>query len=242
MRPAVVAVVGERVEPGAVRGWKQGGVAVPEKYLHGVHRAGGVEAILMPERIDPADADRRLGAFDALLLIGGSDVHPGAYGQDPHPACYGMDEEADAFELEMARAAIRSEKPLLAICRGMQVLNIALGGTLDQHISDRDGLRDHGRMGSGPILHPVALEPGSMLAKAMDSERPECQSSHHQAVDELGDGLRIVGRTDDGVIEAVEHEDVWALGVQWHPERTAADDPAQQRLFDALVERASSRP
>ena len=240
MTRAVIAVVGERVEPGAVRGWKQGGVAVPEKYLHGVHRAGGTEAVLMPERIDPPDADERLRPFDALLLIGGSDVHPAAYGQDAHPACYGMDEEADAFELEMARAAIRLQKPLLAICRGMQVLNIALGGTLDQHISEREGLRDHGRLRSGPVTHPVVLEPGSLLAKAMDADRPECQSSHHQAVDRLGDGLRVVGRTDDGVIEAVEHEAAWALGVQWHPERTAAEDPAQQRLFDALVEQARS--
>jgi putative glutamine amidotransferase len=149
-----------------------------------------------------------------------------------------MDEEADAFDLEAAGAAVRLGMPLLAICRGMQVLNVALGGTLDQHIGDREGYRDHGTPGKGPAMHPVDLEPGSLVAKAMDAERPECRSSHHQALDELGQGLTVAGRSDDGVVEAVEHRQGWVLGVQWHPERTAAEDPAQQRLFDALVERA----
>ena len=239
MTRPIVAVVGERVAPGHVEGWKQGGVAVPEKYLHALHRAGGLEAVLMPEQVPPDEAERRLEPFDALMLIGGGDLHPSAYGEDPLPQCYGMDEEADAFELEIAGAAVRLGTPLLAICRGMQVLNVALGGTLHQHISDRDGLRDHGTPRKGPAMHPVQLDEESNVAEAIGATRPDCQSSHHQAVDRLGQGLNAVGRTDDGVVEAIEHRDGWILGVQWHPERTAEGDPHQQRLFDALVERAT---
>ncbi len=238
MSGPVVAVVGERVEPGSVKGRRQGGVAVPGAYVEALHRAGGIEAILMPERIDPQEAERRLSPFDGIMLIGGGDLHPAVYGQEPHPRSYGLDQEADAFDLEAAGAAVRLGMPLLAICRGMQVLNVALGGTLDQHITDREGYRDHGTPGRGPAMHPVELEPGSLVAKAMDAERPECRSSHHQALDELGRGLVVAGRSDDGVVEAVEHEQGWIIGVQWHPERTASEDPAQQRLFDALVERA----
>ena len=239
MSRPVIAVVGERVEPGSVKGWRSGGVAVPGAYLDALHRAGGVEAVLMPERIEPDEAERRMEPFDGIMLIGGGDIHPAAYGQDPHPHSYGMDEEADAFDLEAAGVAVRMRMPLLAICRGMQVLNVALGGTLDQHITDREGYRDHGTPGKGPAMHPVELEAGSLVAKAMDAERPECRSSHHQALADLGTGLVVTGRTDDGVIEAVEHREGWVLGVQWHPERTAATDPVQQRLFDALVEQAS---
>ncbi|MDQ4005094.1 MAG: gamma-glutamyl-gamma-aminobutyrate hydrolase family protein [Actinomycetota bacterium] len=240
MTRRIVAVVGERVAPGHVEGWKQGGVAVPERYLHALHRAGGLEAVLMPERVPPDEAEARLAPFDALMLIGGGDLHPSAYGQDPVPQCYGMDEEADAFEMEMAGAAVRLGKPLLAICRGMQVLNVALGGTLHQHISGREGVRDHGTPRRGPAMHPVGLEEASRVAEALGTNRPDCQSSHHQAVDRLGEGLRAVGRTDDRVIEAIEHQHGWIVGVQWHPERTAEDDPAQQRLFDTLVERAGT--
>jgi putative glutamine amidotransferase len=239
MSRPVIAVVGERVHAGGVTGWRHGGVAVPEAYVDALHRAGGIEAVLMPERVEPEEAERRLRPFDGVMLIGGGDLHPGAYGQQPHPHSYGMDEEADAFDLEAAGAAIRLGMPLLAICRGMQVLNVALGGTLDQHITDRDGYRDHGARGKGAVMHPVELEPGSLVAKAMDQERPECRSSHHQVVESLGQGLVVTGRTDDGVIEAVEHRQGWVLAVQWHPERSAATDAAQQGLFDALVERAS---
>lgn len=239
MSGALIAVVGERVVAGAYKGWKLGGVAVPRAYLEALHRAGGIEAVMMPERIEPDEAERRLRRVDGVMLIGGGDLHPSAYGQDPHPHSYGMDEEADSFDIEAAGAAIRMGLPLLAICRGMQVLNVALGGTLDQHITDRQGYRDHGHVGTGPVMHPVELEAGSLVAKAMDEERPDCRSSHHQALDRLGEGLVVTGRTDDGVIEAVEHESGWVIGVQWHPERTAETDPAQQRLFDALVEQAS---
>ena len=239
MRP-LVAVSGERIAPGGVVGWRQGGVAVPEAYLRALHRARGVEGVLYPERIDPDEAERRLEPFDALLLIGGGDLDPAAYGEEPAPECYGMDADVDCFDLELARAAIRMEMPLLAICRGMQVLNVALGGTLQQHITGLPGLLDHGTPGLGSTTHPVRLEEGSRAAEAAGEATVEVASSHHQAVGKLGDGLTVTGRAEDGVVEAVETETGWVVGVQWHPERTASRDPAQQALFDALVARASA--
>ncbi len=224
MTRRIVAVVGERVAPGHVEGWKQGGVAVPERYLHALHRAGGLEAVLMPERVPPDEAEARLAPFDALMLIGGGDLHPSAYGQDPVPQCYGMDEEADAFEMEMAGAAVRLGKPLLAICRGMQVLNVALGGTLHQHISGRR------QPDPGPTTtHEVEIVAGTRLAGVLGPGALAVNSFHHQAVDRLGHGLRISARAADGTVEAIEGLG-FVLGVQWHAE-TLPDG----RLFEALV-------
>ena len=237
MRP-LVAVSGQRIAPGGVVGWRQGGVAVPEAYLRALRRAGGLEGVLYPERIDPEEAERRLERFDALLLIGGGDLDPATYGQDASPECYGMDDETDCFELELSRAAVRRGMPLLAICRGMQVLNVALGGTLEQHIGGRAGLLDHGTPGLASSTHSVRLDAGSRVADAAGDVVVETASSHHQAVGRLGNGLTVTGRSDDGVVEAVETNEGWIVGVQWHPERTAARDAAQQGLFEAFVARS----
>ncbi len=114
---------------------------------------------------------------------------------------------------------------------------MALGGTLEPHIPDRASALLHEEEGThGWVLHPVSLEPGSRTARAMRTERPDCPSSHHQALEKLGNGLVPTGWSDDGLVEAVEHEDGWIVGVQWHPEMSAAEDPAQQALFDALTE------
>ena len=237
-RPAI-AVGGERLAPGDVKIWRGVGAGVPTSYIRPLHAAGGVEAILAPEHVDEDEVASRLEAFDGVLMIGGADVHPAAYGEDPHPACYGLDEEQDAFDLALARSAVRLGMPLLAICRGMQAMNVAFGGTLDQHISDRPGLLEHGKIRGGErVLHEVDLEPGSLVAKAMGVDRASCESSHHQAVARVGQGLRVTGTSSDGVVEAIEHEDAWAIGVQWHPERTVQDDPAQLALFQALVDQA----
>jgi putative glutamine amidotransferase len=238
MRP-LIAIPGRNLGPGQVKKWPDDHVlAVPTTYLEALRRAGAEGAVLLPQRLEDGAADLVLSRFDGLVLTGGPDVDPSFYGQEAHPDCYGIDRDRDAFELELVRAAIRQRFPTLAICRGIQVLNVAMGGTLDQHITDREGLIAHGVPAGGPpTAHPVDLEPGSLTAKAMGVDRPEGFSHHHQAIDRLGPGLRTVGRTEDGVVEAVELEEGgWLIGVQWHPEETAARDPAQQGLFDALVE------
>jgi putative glutamine amidotransferase len=237
---ALIAVAGQRLPAGKVASWREDSVATPANYVLALHRARGLEAILLPERIDDDEARQRLAPFDGVLLIGGADVDPAYYGEETHPECYGVDPDADAFEMSLARAALETGKPLLAICRGIQVLNVALGGSLDQHITGREGLVGHGIPGVAPETHDVRLEPGSRVAKAMGVDEAAGSSSHHQALARLGQGLTAVGWSADGLVEAIEHERGWVVGVEWHPERTADRDPAQQGLFDALVGHASA--
>jgi putative glutamine amidotransferase len=240
MKP-LIAVVGRRFPPGAVKGWRNDeALAVPMAYLEAISRAGARGAVLQPVR-DTGEAKELLARFDGLLLIGGPDVDPELYGEELHPACYGIDRVRDEFEIDLVRTAIDRALPTLAICRGIQLVNVALGGTLDQHITDRDGLVQHGvPQGGEGVMHPVQVEPGSLVAKAMGVDRAEAVSHHHQAVARLAGNLRPVAWTEDGVVEAVELDDgdAWLLGVQWHPEETAAADPAHQGLFEALVERS----
>ena len=239
MRP-LIAVVGRRIEPDGVRGWPHAGaVAVPAPYLDALKRAGGQEAVLYPEAVSDDEARAAVGRFDGLLLIGGPDVDPARYGAERHEKTYGVDPEQDDYEDRMVRAAVAAETPVLAICRGIQVLNVALGGTLVQHLPDIDGTGQHTVKGAseagGRHDHEVTLESGSLVAKAIGVTRAGCPSSHHQAIDTLGAGLTATGWTDDGVIEAVEYEQGWIVGVQWHPESSADRDPVQQSLFDAFV-------
>jgi putative glutamine amidotransferase len=243
MEPLIL-VVGRRLPQGEAKPWPdQEALAVPTPYLEAIRRAGGEPAALLPQAVDRSAADRLLDRFEGLLLIGGSDVDPARYGHPEDPACYGIDPERDAFELTLARAAVDRALPTLAVCRGIQVVNVSMGGTLDQHITNREGVIAHGVPARGHgVSHPVELEPGTMVAKAMGIDRPDCFSHHHQAIERVGDGLRPVGWTEDGIVEAVELDDGWTLGVQWHPEETAHKDPAQQGLFDALVERAGQLP
>jgi putative glutamine amidotransferase len=219
-------------------------VVVPVTYIRALRRAGGLEAILLPTSLDVDDTDTILERYDGLMLLGGGDLEPGTYGQDPHDTVYNIDTDRDDCELALTRAAIAREMPVLAICRGHQVLNVALGGTLDQHITDRGGLVGHGIPGADGTgqLHEVEIEEGSRLAAAMGTTRATCSSHHHQAVDDLGSGLRAVARAPDGIVEGIELGDTqgpWVVGAQWHPEDTAATDPAQQGLFDTFVEQAA---
>ena len=239
MTPPLIAVAGKPLPAARVRGWHDPGVGVPAAYIEALHRAGGQEAVLLPVEIADDEAARRLERFDALLLIGGGDVDPARYGEEPHPSLYGVEPERDAFEIALARAAVDRGVPTLAVCRGSQVLNVALGGTLTQHLDD-EGLAGHGDPRTGGSLHhPVRLEAGSRVAEAMGVERADCASHHHQGLAKLGEGLLATGWADDGVVEAVEHEAGWVVGVQWHPEEMARHDPVQQGLFDALVRRAA---
>jgi putative glutamine amidotransferase len=236
----LIAVAGQPVPAGNVRSWRDDSVALPASYVRALHRAGGQEAILAPRELSRDEAGRLLERFDGLLLIGGGDIDPKHYGQDPLPECYGIDTEADVFEMRLVQTAVGRGMPVLAICRGFQILNVATGGSLDQHITGRDALIGHGVPGISPEMHEVRLEPGTWTAKAMGTETVQVSSSHHQAAARIGEGLVVSGRAPDGIVEAMEHPDGgWVVAVQWHPERTAEKDPAQQGLFDALVDQAS---
>ncbi|MCU1360226.1 MAG: peptidase [Ilumatobacteraceae bacterium] len=206
--------------------------AAGQGYFRGVQRAGGVPLMLPPI---PALLDRLpdlLARMDALVLHGGGDVDPRRYGEAPiADELYGIVEEHDEVELAVVRAALAMDMPILGICRGMQIVNVALGGSLVQHI----GTEDHWF-----ALHPVELTAGSRLWKAMGTDRPAaCHSVHHQSIGRIGSGLTLVGQAADGMSEAMEVDDArWAVCVQWHPEDTAATDPQQQGLFDELVRQA----
>jgi putative glutamine amidotransferase len=243
VRP-LIAVGGRRFPAGWVKAWQhEEAVAAPSPYVNALRRGGADAGILQPVPMERDELAGLVARFDGLVLIGGPDVDPSLYGRDQHPECYGIDRDRDDFEVALVRVAIDREVPVLAICRGIQLVNVALGGTLDQHIARREGLIAHGVPDGGEgVSHAVELEPGSLVAKAMGVDRAEGFSHHHQAIDDLGEGLRAVGWTEDGIIEAVElDEAVWLVGVQWHPEETAAFDPAHQGLFDALVAQAASR-
>ena len=239
MRP-LIALTGVPIVAGGVLGWRQGAVACTSAYIEAVQRAGADPVILPPLALDEADAAARLGRFDGLLLVGGGDIDPACYGQEAVPEVAHISPARDEFEIPMIRAAIDRGVPTLAICRGVQVLNVALGGTLHQHISDRDELLEHrNHDGSDGVLHEVRAQPGSKVMKAMGAERAETFSHHHQALDEIATGLIPVAWAEDDIVEAVELEAGWILGIQWHAEATAASDPTQQALFDALVREAS---
>jgi putative glutamine amidotransferase len=233
----LVALTTYHLGPGQVRDW-DGAHALPSRYADVLHRAGARSALLPPGQ--PSPAEELLAPFDGLLLAGGGDVDPARYGAAAHPAQGGLDPARDELELELARAAVRLDLPVLAICRGMQVLNVALGGTLLQHLPDLPGLLEH-RNKAEPAGHGVRVEPGSHLAAALGRLDGQVHSDHHQAVDRLGDGLRAVAWSPDGLVEGIERDQGWTLGVLWHPESTAHGDPTQQRLLGAFVARAAAR-
>ena len=238
----LVAVTGVPITAGGVLGWRQGATAVPAAYLQALERAGADSAVLMPSAVDEKEAARRLSRFDGLVVVGGGDVDPARYGAEAHPEVAHVNADRDGFEIPMLRAAVAENLPVLAICRGIQVLNVALGGTLHQHISDWSHLAAHRSPdGSEEAFHDVRVDPGTRLHKAMQAERASTFSHHHQAIDVLGEGLVAVAWADDGLLEGVEHESGWVVGIQWHAEATAAGDPLQQKLFNGFVAEARAR-
>jgi putative glutamine amidotransferase len=241
MRP-LIALTGVPIVAGGVLGWRQGSVACTSAYIDAVQRAGGDPVIVPPVLLDDESAAARLSRFDGLLMVGGGDIDPARYGQEAVPEVAFVSEARDEFEIPLVRAAIDGGVPTLAICRGAQVLNVALGGTLHQHISGREGLGPHRSAdATDGVLHEVRAQPGSKVMKAMGAERARTFSHHHQAIDQIATGLIPVAWADDGILEGVELEDGWILGIQWHAEATAAEDQTQQALFDALVREASAR-
>lgn len=211
------------------------GFNIPKEYVLAVLRAGGVP-LLLPTAA-PDDADCWLDAIQGLVLIGGGDIDPASYGADPHDTIYNMDTDRDACEFDIARRVLERQLPTLAICRGMQVVNVVLGGTLHRHLPDVVGQRVlHRAPPRETIRHDVDVDADTLIAAAMGEARVGIVSWHHQAVDRLGEGLRAVAWSADGVVEAVELDgNPNLLAVQWHPELSAADDPTQQGLFDRLI-------
>ena len=220
------------------RAGKRQTFSVPCEYVDVVRAAGGVPVVLPPVE---GEAPEALDAVSALILPGGGDVDPAHYGGRHHEANYDISLERDHFELMLARAAVaRRDLPVLCICRGMQLLNVALGGDLISHIPDHYGEQViHRHPERMPVPHPVRLDPTSRLARILDTTDLVVQSVHHQAVGQLGRGLRAVAWSPDGVIEAIEAEDhPFVIAVQWHPELDALSDRRPLRLFEHLVELA----
>jgi len=215
-----------------IHGLRFDGSAVASAVLRSVVRAGGEPLTLFAE--GPSPAEERLRGLDGLLVPGGSDVDPRRYGEEPLETTAPADFAAqDQFEADMMAAAMRLGIPVLAICRGFQLLNVEHGGTLVQDLPADSPHRN--------AVHEVTLETDSALAGALGVPALPVSSYHHQAVDRVGDGLRVVGRAPDGVVEALEHESADLLAVQWHPEDTAATDARQHAIFAWLVERARVR-
>lgn len=214
--------------------------SLPVGYVDCVHAAGGWPVILPPVG---GDARELVARLDGLVLAGGGDIAPEAYGAEPHETVYSVSEERDRFEFDLARVVVEAGTlPLLCICRGLQVLNVALGGTLHVHLPETLGEGvPHRIPPRATCRHRVRLQPGSRLARIVEGDALEVLSWHHQGIDRLGMGLRAVGWADDGLVEAVEHErHPWCFGVQWHPEMDSADE-RQAKLFRALVEAAARR-
>ena len=235
-----IAVVAYHLRPGRVTHWMVGGYGVPESYVDAVRRAGGRPTLILPG--DDRTPAELLDRYDGLLLVGGGDIEPRRYGQDASETIYGVEEDRDAFEIDLLHEADRREMPTLCICRGMQVLNVAFGGTLHQDLPSDDRFVPHGTpSGADELFHDVKLEPGSATATAAGVDVVSCSSHHHQGIDAVGDGLRATGWSEDGLVEVLERDRGWLLGVQWHPEDSAERDAAQQGLFDDFVRRAVAR-
>ena len=239
MAAPLIALPAYPMAAGRVDGWADPAFAIQAMYVESLQHAGAQEAVLGPRHLDHGEALAMLERFDGLLLPGGGDVIPERYGEPRAEQTYGTSPLRDEFEFALGNAALELSLPLLAICRGTQVLNVALGGTLAQHITEE--FPGHGTPGveGGQNVHEVSVEPGTRAGAAMGTARPRCSCHHHQAIDRIGRGLHVTARCGDGIVEAVELDGpAWVTAVQWHPEDTAAVDPAQQGLFDAFVDAA----
>jgi putative glutamine amidotransferase len=214
---------------------------LPTLYVDAVRRAGGVPLLLPPGGDDWL---AWLELIDGLIVSGGGDVSPAAYaGHVDHPSIAGVDLDRDASEIDILRRVTgESAMPVLCICRGMQILNVALGGTLHEHIASGHQRDIHRAVDGGWALHPVQVAADSLLARIMGVTSVTTYSGHHQAVKDLGQGLIAVASAADGITEALELRDhPWLVAVQWHPEKSAANELSQQRIFDSLVSAATGR-
>lgn len=235
-RPAIgICAAVERASFGA---WvDEASALLPVSYSRAVQAAGGLALMLPPDGSLTESPDELLDRLDGLMLGGGADIDPESHGADPHPETRGTNPERDRFEIALAGRALERDLPVLGICRGMQVLNVAAGGSLHQHLPERLGHDRHRPKPGSWAEHEVRLQAGSLAADAAGSERLTVKSHHHQGVEELGEGLEVSGWSDApddrDTIEAIEFGDrAFALGVLWHPE----EDP-EDLVIRSFVER-----
>ena len=229
----LIAVVAYHLGGDRVARWPEGGYGVPSLYLDALRRAGARTAIVAPG--EEGTPEEILEPFDGLLLVGGGDIDPARYGGRASPdTSTGSSRTATRARSQLLLAADRIALPTLCICRGFQVMNVAFGGTLHQHLPDHADLIEHGVPLEGTLtIHDVTPKAGSRLAAVTKAGSLAAASHHHQGIDRLGDGLEATGRTEDGLMEAIERivpdqQDTlatWMVGVQWHPEETAERDP-----------------
>lgn len=216
--------------------WDVRAAFLPQQYFDAVSASGGVAVLLPPQSAPDAAAAAVLDGLDGLILTGGLDVQPELYGAPRHPLTDPARPDRDAWELALFRGAEKRRMPVLAICRGLQLVNVARGGTLHQHLPEALGTERY-RIGGGVFAtNEVTVDDGSKLAALVGGGPIDVHSYHHQGVDRLGDGLVVSARTDDGLVQAFEGDgDQYLVGVQWHPEENAED----RRLFAGLVAEAS---
>jgi putative glutamine amidotransferase len=213
---------------------------VSEAYIQAVRRAGGIP-LLIPSGLKSDEIQELRKHLDGILFTGGGDVDPVLFNGKPHDQVYGIIPERDGTEINLVRLAAESSWPFLGICRGIQVINVALGGTLYTHIEDQlAGALKHDYEERDLLVHPVEIEPRSRLARILGLPVVQTNSLHHQGIERVAPGLEVVGQTSDGLVEAVElrgHR--FGISVQWHPE-WLQDKKEMRALFEALVEAARS--
>ena len=243
MRPRIGITSWHRNDADRLERWN----AIRDTYTGAVRAAGGLPIILPIGDDDPELIDGYLAAVDGLLFTGGEDIAPAYYGEARDERCQEPDPERDLFEIHLARAGLDRRVPLLGICRGLQVINVAAGGTLYQDIACRPGTRDYhsaSLANRGQLIHRVRLVQGSRLRGIMGVAESQVTSTHHQFVKDLAPGFRVSAESaEDGIVEGIERPEVpFLLAVQWHPERLYADHAAHLALFSSLVEAARERP
>ena len=223
----------ERVSWGVWDGYEV--TLAPRAYVRAVQRAGGLAIVLPPDEAAVPDPDVLLDRINGLLLAGGADIDPASYGAETHPETRGTWPDRDRFELALARRALARDLPVLGICRGMQLLNVAVGGTLLQHLPESLGNEAHRTVAGTFCEHHVRLQPDSLASTAAGMESFVVRSHHHQGVDQVGEGLRVTGwSAEDELPEAIELPGKrFALGVIWHPE-----EDESSRVIAALVKAA----
>jgi putative glutamine amidotransferase len=205
----------------------------PRTYSLAVQRAGALALILPPDDVVAEAPDELLEMLDGLILAGGSDIDPASYGAQPHPETRGTRPERDRFEIALGTRALERDMPVLGICRGMQMMNVIQGGTLNQHL----GSELHRHTPGAFTDHGVRLDPGSLAARVVGDEHTDVKSAHHQGLDELGEGVVASGYADDGLVEAIEiPAHAFAVGVLWHPE-----EDERSRVVGSLVSEARDR-
>ncbi|NLL18237.1 MAG: gamma-glutamyl-gamma-aminobutyrate hydrolase family protein [Clostridia bacterium] len=224
---------------GITCGQEQEGYSVTRYYSEAIQRAGGIP-VLLPVTGEQILIEAYANKLDGLLLTGGDDLDPVLFGEEPLRGLGPVDPDRDHFELELCKLLLVNGKPVLGICRGMQVLNVACGGTIYQDLVRQlpESLEHRQRAPKNRVSHQVVLDSSSLLRGVLKTSALRVNSFHHQAVKDLGQGLKAVAKASDGVIEGVEKETGFVLGVQWHPERLWQDYEEQGRLFAAFVKAA----